>query len=164
MNFRHTQLQQPPAQEGIAGNRPAGGSVAAVLDHLVIDVPGAEQAEQAGVGGRDQDGPLAGPAGAKDVVTQDVRVDHDRRRAQQDVSRERALGTREPDGRLAETQVRGMCSPVPCQVFLFDRSAVFDALGPSLCHFRLAAGQGEGPSRVRAMAALPASPGKRRVN
>lgn len=33
---------------------------------------------------------------------------------------------------------------LPCQVFLFDSSAVFDALGPSLCHFRLAAGQGEG--------------------
>ena len=30
---------------------------------------------------------------------QHVRVDHDRRRAQQDVSRERALGIGEPDGR-----------------------------------------------------------------
>ena len=99
-------LQQPPAQECLAGDRPAGGPVAAVPHHLVVDVPGAEQAEQAGVSGRDQDGPLAGPAGAQDVVAQDIRVDHDRRRAQQDVSRERALGTGEPDGRDRTVPVR----------------------------------------------------------
>ena len=69
---------------------PLAVQVADVLDHLVVDMLGAEQAEQAGVGGRDQDGPLAGPAGAQDVVPQDVRVDHVRRRAQQDVSRERS--------------------------------------------------------------------------
>jgi hypothetical protein len=39
-------------------------------------------------------------AGAPDVVPQDVRVDYDRRRAQQDVLRERALGAGEADGRI----------------------------------------------------------------
>jgi len=40
----------------------------------------AEQPQQAGVGGGDQDGSLAGPAGAQDGVAEDVRVDDDRRR------------------------------------------------------------------------------------
>jgi hypothetical protein len=70
-----------------------------VLDHLVVDVPGAEQADKAGVRGGDQDGPLPRPACAPDVVPQDVRIDHHRRRAQQDVLRERALGPGKADGR-----------------------------------------------------------------
>jgi hypothetical protein len=77
-----------------------------VLDHLVVDMLGAEKAEQAGVGGRDQDGSLAGPAGAQNVIPQDVSVDHYRRRAQQDVSRERSLGIGEPDGRVRTVLVR----------------------------------------------------------
>jgi hypothetical protein len=70
-----------------------------VLDHFVVDVPGAEQADEAGVRGRDQDGPLSRAAGAPDVVPQDVGVDYDGWRPQQDVSRERALGAGEADGR-----------------------------------------------------------------
>ena len=93
-------LQQPRAEEVVAGDRPGRGPVAAVLDHLVVDVLGAEQAEEAGVRGRDQDGSLPLAAGAPDVVPQDVRVDHDRRRAQQDVLRERALG---PGKRMGAT-------------------------------------------------------------
>lgn len=92
-------VQQPGAEEVVAGHRPGRGPVAAVLDHLVVDVPGAEQADKAGVRGGDQDGPLPRPAGAPDVVPQDVRIDHHRRRAQQDVLRERALGPGKADGR-----------------------------------------------------------------
>ena len=92
-------LQQPPAEEVLAGDRPGGSPVAAVLDHLTEDVLGAEQAEKAGVRGRDQDGSLPGAAGAPDVVPEHVRIDHDRRRAQQDVARERTTWIRETDGR-----------------------------------------------------------------
>jgi hypothetical protein len=86
-------LQEPPAQEGVACDRAFGGPVAAVLDHLTVDVLGAEERDKPGVGGRDQDSPPTRAAGAQDVVAQDIRVNHDRRRAQQDVPRERALRT-----------------------------------------------------------------------
>jgi hypothetical protein len=61
-------LQQPHAQEVVASDRPGRGPVSAVLDHLVVDVPGAEQADAAGVRGADQNGPLPCAAGAPDVV------------------------------------------------------------------------------------------------
>jgi hypothetical protein len=93
-------LQQPRTEEVVTGDRPGRGPLAAVLDDLVVDVPGAEQADEPGVRGRDQDRPLPLAAGAPDVVPQDVRVDHDRRRPQQDVLRERALGAGEADGRV----------------------------------------------------------------
>ncbi|MGH3264620.1 MAG: hypothetical protein ACRDNS_21805 [Trebonia sp.] len=50
-----------------------------MLDQLDVDALGAEQAEQADVGGRDQDRPPASPAGTQDVVPQDIGIDHDQR-------------------------------------------------------------------------------------
>jgi hypothetical protein len=86
-------LQQPSAEKRVTGDLPICGPVAAVLDDLLVDMLGAEQAQEAGVRGRDQDCSPPGTAGVQDVVPEHVRVDHHRRRAQQDISRERAPGS-----------------------------------------------------------------------
>lgn len=92
-------LQQPPAEKRVTGDLPISGPVAAVLDDLLVDVLGAEQAQEAGVRGRDRDCSPLGTAGVQDVVPEHVRIDHHRRRAQQDISRERAPRIGEPDRR-----------------------------------------------------------------